>query len=188
MLGALAGSEPMFFAGESQGSILVGRALVRARDSFVEARRGELGEAGAQAAFERLAGERLRVVTYGNAFADYPDGPRYLHLSIAGDPVPDNGSRPDNRPPNERRTYVIFDQVFPGHKNFENHNIAVVHELLRHTCELHGVASGDLPAIFDLFQGANAAVGLANHHDVRWPADMKQQLWQADKNWPALAG
>lgn len=191
MVDALQRNEPTFFAGESQGSILVGHALRNAHDAWVGARTPVIGAEAAEREFQERAGASLFVLTFGNAWPSYPDGPNYLHLSIDGDPVPKDGSRPDNRPPNERRTYLVFDQLFPGKNNFENHNIAFVNELFARTCELNGVAPGDLPRVFELFQRGTAdgrPWRTATAADVAWPDDMATQLWDPARNGSVIDG
>ncbi len=191
MVEAMRANRPAFFAGESQGSILLGHALQRAHDAWVRARAPVIGAPAAEQEFQERAGTSLFVMTFGNAWPSYPDGPNYLHLSIDGDPVPKDGSRPDNRPEHARRRYVVFDRLFPGNDNFENHNIAFVNELLRRSCELNGVDPGELPRVFELFRcgtgGERAPARLANAAEVAWPADMAAQLWDPERNRATVA-
>lgn len=188
MLDAVETRRPAYFGGESQGSILVGQAVGAARDAYV-ARHAPSGQAAdvahATAAFEQHAGRTLHVVTFGNAYPSYPAGPNYLHVMMKGDPVPDNGSRPDNRPPDARTQYVVFDQMFPGRGNFENHNIVFLTELLKRTGELNGFAAGDLPSLFAASQTAwksGRTLVLARPDDVAWPTDVQSLVWDQKNN------
>ncbi|MCC7074936.1 MAG: hypothetical protein IT383_26735 [Deltaproteobacteria bacterium] len=192
MVDALQRNEPTYFAGESQGSILVGHALRNAHDAWVGARTPVIGAEAAEREFQERASASLFVLTFGNAWPSYPEGPNYLHLSIEGDPVPKDGSRPDNRPASDRRRYLIFERLFPGKDNFENHNIAFLNELFARTCELNGIAPGDLGRVFKLVQRGSDGTGqplrIATAADVAWPDDMVEQLWDPARNQATVEG
>jgi hypothetical protein len=183
MLDAVETGKPAFFGGESQGSILVGQAVKAAQAAYVKkhAPSGTKADvAKATAAWETKAGQSLNVITFGNAYASYPKGPNYLHVMMKGDPVPNNGSRPDNRPADAKTQYLVFDQLFAGKDNFENHNIMFLTELLGRTAELNGVAPGDLPGLFAASQKAHAAgrsLVVARPDQVDWPRDMQSLVW-----------
>ncbi|MDP3231871.1 MAG: hypothetical protein Q8N26_03775 [Myxococcales bacterium] len=183
MLDAVETGKPTFFGGESQGSILVGQAVGVAKDAYVKkhAPSGSAADqARAAAMFEQKAGASLNVITFGNAYGNYPKGPNYLHVYMKGDPVPDNGSRPDNVPANDKTQYLVFDQLFAGKNNFENHNIMFLTELLKRTSELNGLPPGDLPALFAASQKAHRSgtpLTLARPRDVKWPDDMQSLVW-----------
>jgi len=184
MLDAVESGRVACFAGESQGSILVGQAVRTARERYV--RRHATGSdaaarARAVAEFEQKAGQTLYVLTFGNAYPAYPAGPNYLHVMMRGDPVPQNGSRPDNRPPDARTRYLVFDQLFAGEKNFENHNVMFLVELMRRSAQLNGVPPGDLPALVRRVQ-SDAPFRVARPDEVRWPADIQQRVWDPSNN------
>jgi len=191
MFDALESKTPTYFAGESQGSILVGHGLRYAKEAFVEKHSqpapGQPFDNPALAAqrrrqaeelFEERAGETLNILTFGNAYAHYPDGPNYVHVSMHGDPVPNNGTRPDNHPEDAKTHYVIFDQLFPGKNNFENHNIAFLMELLHRTFELNDIPRGDLQAFFET-AGKGELRAIARPDQVDWPDDMEKQTWDS---------
>ncbi|MCA2978618.1 MAG: hypothetical protein INH41_04255 [Myxococcaceae bacterium] len=183
MLDAVETGKPAYFGGESQGSILVGQAVGLAKQEYLKrhAPSGSKADvAKATAAWEKAAGASLNVVTFGNAYDKYPGGPNYLHVMMKGDPVPGNGSRPDNRPPDAKTQYLVFDQLFAGKNNFENHNIVFLTELVKRTSELNGLPPGDLPALFAASQKAQRegrSLVIARPDDVRWPSDMQSLVW-----------
>ncbi len=183
MLDAVETGKPAYFGGESQGSILVGQAVGAAKDAYVKkhAASGSAADrARAAASFEKKAGAALNVITFGNAYGSYPKGPNYLHVYMKGDPVPNNGTRPDNVPANAKTQYLVFDQLFAGKNNFENHNIMFLTELLKRTSELNGLPAGDLPALFAASQKAQRTgrpLTIARPSDVKWPSDMQSLVW-----------
>lgn len=191
MFEALESQTPAYFAGESQGSILVGHGLRLAKEAFVEKHsRPPPGQPfdnpalaferrqKAEALYEERAGATLNILTFGNAYARYPEGPNYIHVSMRGDPVPNNGTRPDNHPEDEKTHYLIFDQLFPGKNNFENHNIAFLMELLHRTFELNGIPRGDLEALFQAARRGELQT-IARPDQVSWPADIQKQTWDS---------
>ncbi len=184
MTQAIETGKPACFAGESQGSALLGQALNATRDAYV-AKHAQSGsakdKAAATKAFEDKAGKSLYAVTFGNTYRDYPKGPNYLHVYMKGDPAPKQlGSRPDNRPADVKTQYITFEQLFPGKDNFENHNIAVAMPLLKRTAELNNVNPGDLPGLFAASQKAfknGTTLKTPTLDDVTWPTDMQSKLW-----------
>jgi hypothetical protein len=184
MMQAVESGKPACFAGESQGSALLGQALKATRDAYV-AKHAASGsakdKAAATKAFEEKAGKSLYAMTFGNTYKDYPKGPNYLHVYMKGDPAPQQlGSRPDNRPADAKTQYITFDQLFPGKDNFENHNIAVAMPLLKRTAELNNVNPGDLPGLFAASQKAfqnGTSLKTPTLDDVKWPAGMQEKLW-----------
>jgi hypothetical protein len=192
MKDALETGKPAYFGGESQGSMLVGQALNLAKYEYVskQVSSGSKDEKTATAEFEAKAGKYLNIVTFGNGYEKYPKGPNYLHISMKGDPIPQMGTNPRNTPADAKTQYLEFDQIFPGNDNFENHNISFLTQLLKRTSELNGLKSGDLPALFQKSQEAQAAgrsLIIAKPGQVTWPADMRSVMWnEKDGNLEAL--
>ncbi len=180
MANALETGKPAYFGGYSQGSILVGKALQKTKDEYVKAHGGNNSAARkkAEQSFEEKAGKTLNVMTFGNAYKSYPKGPNYLHTYIKGDPVVDNGTRPDSHPADAKTNYLVFDQVFPGKKPMENHNMLVTTELLKQTAELNGFAAGDLPALFKAASNPKS-LKVPTAVDVDWPKDMNKVMWDS---------
>ncbi len=72
--------------------------------------------------------------------------------------------------------YSIFDQIFTGKDNFENHNMTLTSELLNKSCELNGVKPGDFPALFKAVEFGSFK-RLAKPNEVAWPAGINQKLF-----------
>ncbi|MCK6550605.1 hypothetical protein L6R52_32505, partial [Myxococcota bacterium] len=110
----------LVFMPYSRASIDLGAALVRYADDYV-ARHPELGPAEARRRVEAHLRETLTVVTIGNAFRSFPNGPAYLHLSAHTDPLTlAQGVRRD-APAGAGRDAVFlhYDGLFEG---FDAHN------------------------------------------------------------------
>jgi hypothetical protein len=187
MLDAVETGKPAYFGGESQGTMLVGQALNQSKKDYIKKHAPSNGKgdvAVATKAWEKKAGENLNVLTFGNAYQSYPKGPNYVHVMMKGDPVVKNGSRPDNVPADAKTQYMVFDQLFAG-KNFENHNIALLTNLLKRTGEMNGFEAGDMRALFGANQAAQRSgkpLTMATPADVSWPKDINSQMWNSKSN------
>lgn len=212
VLEALHRGHDIVVAGESDGSGHARRIVRDARRAFVEkAQQAYLAEHGhevgaggrakrlAVRAWNDAAGRHLSVVTFGNASAPYPYGPNYLHVSMEGDPLPDQklplpdttrllrdgelrfmqlGTTPDSRP-NDRAAFLRFERMFPKSVVFENHNIRFLSLLLGATAEKNGLPANDITSLVQRVRERADAVELARPWEVDWPADIDEQLWNA---------
>jgi hypothetical protein len=176
--------EPIYLSGYSQGAILVGQALNRAKDTYIAGNATtEAERALAAELWEEQAGRTLNILTFGNVYDNYPEGPNYLHVMMRGDSVVDGGTTPSNTPASERVQYLVFDQLFPGENNFENHNIMFLIELMRETMTMNGLPRGDLAALFAASKEAFARgtpLVVARPDEVNWPGDMQTVMWDAN--------
>jgi hypothetical protein len=182
MVKALEDGKPAYFSGHSQGSLVVGQALELAKQAYMKKHKVS------EAQYEKVAAKTLNVLTFGNVCKMFHKGPNYLHVYIKGDSFVEHGTKPDNVPPGVNAKFLVFEKMFPDTDtapNDDNHNIAMVLELMNKTMEMKGLKRGDIPGLFRLPQIDQSTLPTAK--DVNWPASMVGRLWDK-KNESVMMG
>lgn len=117
--------------GYSRSSITVGEALNRYTSAEIDRRAslpGAPDRASIRAEVEAHLREYVTVLTVGNGYANYPDGPRYVHAYATGqnpDPVTSRVGVREDAPQGAGRdaVFVPYESPWPG---FESHNFGAV--------------------------------------------------------------
>ena len=99
-------SEDLNFSADSHGTILLGRALKKAKETYIKQESSKLlsiqlpnyfgllggqrigkGVKQAERKWNRLSNQYINVVAFGNGYKDWIDGPKYLFIHYDADPL-----------------------------------------------------------------------------------------------------
>lgn len=183
ILSAIENETPVNFSGDSHGTILLARAIYRAKRKFI----GQYGKFWnlkqrqiGSAKWERVTSEVINIFAFGNGYKNWAKGPKYIMVSIEGDVVPNTlGLTPQKAVKYKRDdiTFLIFPRIFPQ-GSFEAHNMMFTTELLRHTFLKNNMEIGDFNTLYEKLK--NKTLKLATPDEVPWPSDMKDYVWNEE--------
>ncbi len=183
ILHAVENDKPLNFSGDSHGTILLARAINRAKRKFVgkyaafwnlKARKTQ------EKKWENRTDQLINVFAFGNSYQRWVKGPKYIMVSIKGDIVPEKfGMNRDiaNKQGRDDIKFIIFERMFPK-GNFEAHNMMFTNELLRQTFIKNNITVGDFADLYH--QLKMSSLKLATAEEVSWPDDMKDYVWNQE--------
>ena len=183
ILHAIENDKPLNFSGDSHGTILLARAINRAKRKFI----------GKYAAFwnfkarkiqekrwENRTDKLINVFAFGNSYQRWVKGPKYIMVSIEGDIVPEKfGMNRDiaNKQGRDDIKFIIFERIFKK-GSFEAHNMMFTTELLRQTFIKNNITIGDFAGLYSQLKASS--LKLATAEEVSWPDDMKDFVWNEE--------
>ncbi|MGD1908789.1 MAG: hypothetical protein ACFB0C_22775 [Leptolyngbyaceae cyanobacterium] len=167
-------------SGDSHGTILLARALWRARRKFIRrsSRPWDLQQRReAIAQWQVQAREWINVFTFGHGYRNWVKGPRYSMVYIEGDPLPEKfGLTPIQANRRERGDikFLKFPRLFkPG--NFEAHNMMFTIEFLKTTFQINDLAVGDFYGLDQKLH--HGSLDIPTQNQVQWPEDISDYVW-----------
>jgi hypothetical protein len=170
-------------SGDSLGTILLARAIRRAKRKFISKRAFMFDFAALriqEVKWEQRASQLFNVLTFGNGYLKWVKGPNYIMVYIEGDPLPNKFGITPQRAIKQKREdikFLIFSRLFPE-GSFEAHNMMFTIELLRQTFQKNKIQVGDF---FGLYNKLNSnTLEIATSDEVSWPSDMKDYTWNQD--------
>ncbi len=170
-------------SGDSHGTILLARAINRAKRKFIskhaafwnfKARRIE------ELKWENRTEQLINVFAFGNSYQNWAKGPKYIMVSIKGDVVPENfGITPEEARRRGRKdiAFIIFEPMFPE-GSFEPHNMMFTTEILRQTFIKNNITIGNFGDLY--YQLKAETLQLATAKEVSWPEDMHEYVWNQE--------
>jgi hypothetical protein len=176
------------FSGDSLGTILLARAIRRAKRKYIgahtvmldfEARRRQ------EKKWEHRTSQLVNIFAFGNGYLNWVKGPNY----IQGDPLSERLGMTPQKAMKQKRSdikFLIFERIFPE-GSFEAHNMMYTIELIRQTFIKNQIEIGDFLSLYHkLDQGT---LQIAKTNEVPWPRDMAEYTWQKDslKSIPSLS-
>jgi hypothetical protein len=171
------------FSGDSLGTILLARAIRRAKRKFISDR-SLLFDFPTQRINAKKWEQRtcflINVFTFGNGYFQWVKGPNYIMVYIEGDPVPNQFGITPQRAIKQKRDdikFLIFARLFPE-GSFEAHNMMFTIELLRRTFQKNQIEVGDFLALYNKLNSGTLEIATAD--EVSWPSDMKDYTWNPD--------
>ncbi|MDJ0620314.1 MAG: hypothetical protein QNJ63_26845 [Calothrix sp. MO_192.B10] len=180
---ALDSHTPLHLSADSHGTILLARAINRAKRKFIDQhaaiwnfKKRQIWELK----WQEYSYQLIRVFNFGNGYKNWIKGPKYIMVSITGDPLPEKfGITPEQATKKGRDDlkFLIFPRLFPE-GSFEAHNMMFTTELLRQTFRKNGLEVGDFPSLY--FQLNQNYLKIATPEEVSWPKDMKDYVWNPD--------
>jgi len=170
-------------SGDSLGTILLARAIRRAKIKFVYAHTA-LFDFGArriqEVEWEKRTSSLTNVLTFGNGYRKWVKGPNYMMVFIQGDPLPNKFGITPQRAIKQKREdikFLIFPLLFPE-GSFEAHNMMFTIELLRETFLKNQLEVGDFAGLYNKLN--SSILEIATPNEVSWPRDMKDYTWNQD--------
>ncbi|MDJ0798120.1 MAG: hypothetical protein QNJ51_15095 [Calothrix sp. MO_167.B12] len=180
---ALDTNTPLHLSADSHGTILLARAINRAKRKFID-RNAAIWNLKKRHIWElkwqEYSHKLIRVFNFGNGYQNWIKGPKYIMVSITGDPLPEKfGITPEQaaRKGRDDIKFLIFSRLFPE-GSFEAHNMMFTTELLRQTFLKNGLEVGDFASLY--FQLHQNSLKIATPEEVSWPQDMKDYVWNPD--------
>jgi hypothetical protein len=171
------------FSGDSLGTILLAKAIRRAKRKFIskrafmfdfEARRIQ------ELKWQQRTSQLINVFAFGNGYLKWVKGPNYIMVYILGDPLPERFGITPQRAIKQKREdikFLIFPRLF-SEGSFEAHNMMFTIELLRQTFQKNQIEIGDF---FGLYNKLNPnTLKIATPDEVSWPSDMEDYTWNPD--------
>jgi hypothetical protein len=168
------------FAGDSHGTILLGRAIQRAKRKFIHSSAGYLNfkeRKNQQLKWQEDSNKFINIFTFGNGYSQWAKGPKYIMVYIEGDPLPEKlGITPEKTNRQDIR-FIKFPRLFPQ-GSFEAHNMMFTIELLRQTFLKNNLEVGNFIGLYhqlnqDILKPATSC-------EVSWPDDMANYTWNPD--------
>ncbi|MEM7726515.1 MAG: hypothetical protein AAF208_09100 [Cyanobacteria bacterium P01_A01_bin.45] len=183
ILNAIKDEEILNLSGDSHGTILLARAINRAKRYFIDNhaaiwdfKKRRIKEV----MWEQRTKNLINVLVFGNGYRKWVKGPKYIMVSIDGDPLPRNFGMTPQRAIKQGRTdikFIIFAALFPE-GSFEAHNMMFTTELLRQTFLKNGMQVGDFNGLYE--QLSKEMLKLVDPKKVRWPSDIEEYAWSQD--------
>ncbi len=171
---------PLNLSGDSHGTILLARALGRARRKFIRqgSRPWEQGKRQALIdQWQTQSRQWINVFTFGHGYRNWVKGPHYTMVYIEGDPLPEQfGLTPASAARRDRHDiqFLVFPRLFkPG--NFEAHNMMFTIEFLKTTFQINGLALGDFHGLHQ--QLHRGVLTIPTQKQVNWPKDISDYVW-----------
>ena len=180
ILYAIENDKSLNFSGDSHGTILLARAINRAKRKFIskhtnfwnfKARKIQ------EIKWENRTDQLINVFAFGNSYQRWVKGPKYIMVSIKGDIVPEKFGMTRDRANKQGRDdikFIIFEQIFKK-GSFEAHNMMFTTELLRQTFIKNNITIGDFADLYSELKAST--LKLATVEEVSWPDDMKDYVW-----------
>ncbi|MGB3653652.1 MAG: hypothetical protein WBA41_20890 [Rivularia sp. (in: cyanobacteria)] len=183
ILYAIENDKSFNFSGDSHGTILLARAINRAKRKFI----------GKYAAFwkfkerkiqekrwENRTDQLINVFAFGNSYQRWVKGPKYIMVSIKGDIVPEKFGITRERANKQGRDdikFIIFEQIFPQ-GSFEGHNMMFTTELLRQTFIKNNIVIGNFAGLYSQLKAST--LKLATADEVSWSDDIDEYVWDKE--------
>ncbi|MEM7555548.1 MAG: hypothetical protein AAF378_15905 [Cyanobacteria bacterium P01_A01_bin.84] len=174
---------PLNLSGDSHGTILLARAINRAKRYFIDNYTGVWNfkrRRIREVMWEQRTKSLINVFAFGNGYRKWVKGPKYIMVSISGDPLPQRFGITPQRAIKQRRTdikFIIFERLFPE-GSFEAHNMMFTTELLRHTFVKNNIEVGDFHRLY--YQLKEDVLQLAIPQEMKWSSDIKDYVWSED--------
>ncbi len=177
---AIENDQLLNLSGDSHGTILLARAINRAKRKFIrkhtnfwnfKARKVQENK------WENRTDQLINVFAFGNSYKTWARGPKYIMVSIQGDVVPKNfGITPKraNQRGRDDIKFIIFERIF-SEGSFEAHNMMFTTELLRQTFIKNDITIGNFAGLY--YQLKAGTLKLATAEEVFWPNDMDKYVW-----------
>ena len=183
ILSAIENNTPVNFSGDSHGTILLARAINRAKRKFID-RHAPLWDFTKRRIWaiewEKSTSQLINIFAFGNGYKRWVKGPNYIMVSIEGDTVPEQFGIAPQRAIKQKRDdikFLIFPPMFPE-GSFEAHNMMFTTELLRQTFLKNHMEVGDFSALYN--QLNQNTLKIATPDEVPWPKDMKDYVWDEE--------
>ncbi|MFH7024591.1 MAG: hypothetical protein ACHBN1_04130 [Heteroscytonema crispum UTEX LB 1556] len=171
------------FSGDSLGTILLARAIRRAKRKFIS-RRALMFDFAARRIQERKWEQRtlslINVFAFGNGYRKWVKGPNYIMVYIEGDTLTKKFGITPQKAIKQKRDdikFLIFPRLFPE-GSFEAHNMMFTIELLRQTFQKNHIEIGDFIGLYNKLN--SSTLEIATPDEVSWPSDMKDYTWNPD--------
>ncbi|MBF2018295.1 MAG: hypothetical protein IGS23_24480 [Rivularia sp. T60_A2020_040] len=171
------------FSGDSHGTILLARAINRAKRKFIskhtkfwnfKARKNQ------EIKWENRTDQLINVFAFGNSYKKWVKGPKYIMVSIKGDVVPEKFGITRDRANKKGRNdikFIIFEQIF-SQGSFEAHNMMFTTELLRQTFMKNNIPIGDFAGLYAQLKAST--LKLATAKEVNWSNDIDEYVWNQE--------
>jgi len=174
---------PLHLSSDSHGTILLSRALSLAKRKFID-EHAAIWNLKKRRVWEskwlKYSHQLIRVFNFGNGHKKWVKGPKYIMVSITGDPLAENLSVTPEQALKQGRNdikFLIFPRLFPQN-SFEAHNMMFTTQLLRQTFKKNGLEVGDFVSLYFLL--SQNYLKIATPEEVPWPKDMKDYVWSPD--------
>ena len=134
----------MNLSGDSHGTILLPRAINRAKRKFIVRRAAIWDCKGGRRGkwkWQKYSNQLIKVLNFGNGYQKWVKGPKYIILAMKGDPfLYSFGITPEEaaKKGKDDIKFLIFPRMFPE-GSFEAHNMMFTTELLRRTFQKNGL-------------------------------------------------
>jgi hypothetical protein len=179
-------------SGDSLGTILLARAIRRAKRKFIcdRARMFDFTARRIQEqVWENRTGQLINLFIFGNGYRQWVKGPNYIMVYIQGDPLPEKFGITPQRAIKQKRDdikFLIFPRLFPE-GSFEAHNMMYTNELLRQTFIKNQIEIGDFWGLYNKLTEGTLKIATAD--EVPWSNDIKDYTWNPDslKSIPSLS-
>jgi hypothetical protein len=179
-------------SGDSLGTILLARAIRRAKRKFISDRTSMFDFAARkiqERVWENRTGQLINLFIFGNGYRQWVKGPNYIMVYIQGDPLPEKFGITPQRAIKQKRDdikFLIFPRLFPE-GSFEAHNMMYTNELLRQTFIKNQIEIGDFWGLYNKLTQGTLKIATAN--EVPWSMDIKDYTWNSDslKSIPSLS-
>jgi hypothetical protein len=180
---ALDNNIPLHLSGDSHGTILLARAINRAKRKFIDRHTPIWNFSGRQRAelkWHECSDRLISIFVFGNGYQKWVKGPKYIMTFITGDPLPQRFGITPEKAAKQRRNdikFLVFRPLF-REGSFEAHNMMFTTELLRYTFQKNHLEIGDFYGLYSLLHEGSLMV--AAPEEVSWPQDMKDYVWNPD--------
>lgn len=180
---ALDNNTPLHLSADSHGTILLARSLNRAKRNFIAKHTAIWDFKGRQiweSKWHECSYQFIKILNFGNGYKRWIKGPKYIMVSIMGDPLPEKFGMTPERAKKQGRDdiqFLIFPRLFPS-GSFEAHNMMFTTELLRQTFHKNSLEVGDFAGLHLLLN--QNALKFAAPEEISWPQDMRDYVWNPD--------
>ncbi|MGB3405827.1 MAG: hypothetical protein WBA77_24325 [Microcoleaceae cyanobacterium] len=180
ILDAIQKQQVINFSGDSHGTILLGRALLRAKRKYINSTAGLLDfkqRKKQQLKWEEESRKFINIFTFGNGYSPWVKGPKYVMVYIEGDPLPEKLGITQDKTNRQDILFLKFPRLFPE-GTFEAHNMMFTIELLRQTFLKNNLAIGDFVGLYH--QLNQNLLTVATPAEISWPDDMEKYVWNPE--------
>ncbi|MBW4667791.1 MAG: hypothetical protein KME60_10230 [Cyanomargarita calcarea GSE-NOS-MK-12-04C] len=170
-------------SGDSLGTILLARAIRRAKRKFIYAHTSIFdltAQRIEEQKWEQRTSNLINVFAFGNGYKKWVKGPNYIMVYIQGDPLAEKFGITPRIAIKQKRDdikFLIFPRLFPK-GSFEAHNMMFTTELLRQTFKKNQIGVGDFARLHKKLN--SNTLEIATPEEVSWPSDMKDYTWNPD--------
>ncbi|MEA5572638.1 hypothetical protein [Calothrix sp. UHCC 0171] len=171
------------FSADSLGTILLARAIRRAKRQFISDRARMFDFAARkiqEKKWEQRTSQLINLFIFGNGYRQWVKGPNYIMVYMQGDPLPQIFGVTPQRAIKQKRDdikFLIFPRLFPE-GSFEAHNMMFTNELLRQTFIKNKIEIGDFFSLYNKLVQGNLEIATAD--EVTWTSDIKEFVWNPD--------
>ncbi|MCJ8282952.1 MAG: hypothetical protein MJK14_24905 [Rivularia sp. ALOHA_DT_140] len=183
ILQAIENGKTLNLSGDSHGTILLARAINRAKRQFIRKHAAfwNLKARSIQEEkWENHTNQLINIFAFGNSYQTWAKGPKYIMVSIEGDVVPERfGIAPEraNQKGRDDIKFIIFERLFPE-GSFEAHNMMFTNELLKQTFIQNNLTIGDFTGLYEQLKAGTLKLTIPE--EVSWPDDMEKYVWNPD--------